>query len=56
MSTDNRLLALGAKVIIHDYQEALISGAQQGFLTGRSMLANIFEMDYLSKIYVFKPL
>ena len=38
VNTDNRLLAAALKFSLHDYLENWISEAQQGFLTGRSML------------------
>merc|ERR1711954_100720 len=51
VSTDNRLMASASKFALHDFLEKWISDSQQGSLSGRSMIRNILEMDYLWKKY-----
>eukprot|EP00400_MALV-I_sp_L67-5_P000289 gene289-782_t len=47
-------MASTVKLTLHDFLEEWISSAQQGFLNGRPMMRNIYEMDYLSKLYTMQ--
>lgn len=47
-STDNRLLASATRIVIEPLLESLITEDQRGFLPGRSMLANLLDIDEAS--------
>ena len=42
---DNRLIASAARIALEPWTEPTIASSQRGFLHGRSMLANIVDVD-----------
>ena len=44
-NTDNRLLASATRIVIESMLEGLLTEDQRGFLPGRSMLANLLDID-----------
>ena len=46
VNTDNRLVANAYRFMLEPILNRWVSDMQRGFLTGRSMLANIVEVDY----------
>ena len=45
VNTDNRILAAALRLVLEPIAGSWVSGAQRGFLSGRSMLANLLEVD-----------
>ena len=53
VNTDNRILASSLRLRSEPIFNAWISGAQRGFLRGRSMIANIMDVDFVARIASF---
>ena len=50
VNTDNRLIADAYRSVLEPLADKVVSFAQQGFIRGRSMLRNIFDIDLESMI------
>ena len=45
LNTDNRLLASAARIRLEPILDEFVSPCQRGFLPGRSLLANVVDVD-----------
>ena len=45
LQTDNRLLASAVRHVIEPFIAGRITGIQRGFVAGRSMIANLINVD-----------
>ena len=53
-NTDNRLVSSALRITVFDRLAAWISAMQRGFITGRSMLQNVLEVDLAMQLMALK--
>ena len=45
MNTDNRIIANIYRIVLEPLADIIVSQPQRGFMRGRSMLRNVFDVD-----------
>ena len=51
VNTDNRIIANAVRIALEPTLEKWVSGMQQGFLKGRSMLSNVAEIEHAAALH-----
>ena len=54
MNTDNRIIASAVRLALEPILGAWVSGRQQGFIKGRSMLSNVAEIEHQAAFHALQ--